>query len=557
MRIGSKYILYQVILSLLPSLGLSQVNLDVERIPGLDYYNEHEFATIYASMSPAGDRLILTRTNGGLYEIEFVEFIKEDSLWIGPKGLNLINQAQGNLYWSSVVSFTKDGNRIYYSSEYQDAYGSQDVYYSDLINGVWQPPVNVGKPLNSENSESHAWISPEETRMYFSSTHGPEDEGEIRIYYSEKQKDEIWGNTNQWFPNLNFKHVERPVAFRENALLINGLVGKKDEHYSYLSVLRDETTWTVPIQITFNAKQLKEFEGTDDIPRQVTTTESFEYLYLINNGRVYRSKVTEELKAITDNAYVKKSLDSQTILASDLNRSNETLLVPSTSSENRVALVIGNGNYLNGGLKNPINDAKLMASELEKAGFRVFINTDSDLVTMKESIREFGNELKRNPGVGLFYYAGHGLQNKGVNYLVPVNADIQHAYDIEDECMRADRVLRMMELYQNPLNIVILDACRNNPYTSDFRSMDRGLAQPQTAPTGSIIAFATAPGKTASDGEGSNGLYTNELVKAMRVPGLTIEEIFKRARINVAELTGDQQIPWENSSLFGDFYFYK
>jgi uncharacterized caspase-like protein len=108
------------------------------------------------------------------------------------------------------------------------------------------------------------------------------------------------------------------------------------------------------------------------------------------------------------------------------------------------------------------------------------------------------------------------------------------------------------------MNIIILDACRNNPYVkSSSRSMGQGLAQPESAPSGSIIAFATAPGKTASDGVGANGLYTQELIKAMRKPGLSIEQIFKEVRINVSKLSSDKQVPWENSSLMGDFFFRK
>ena len=160
-------------------------------------------------------------------------------------------------------------------------------------------------------------------------------------------------------------------------------------------------------------------------------------------------------------------------------------------------------------------------------------------------------------GIGLFYYAGHGMQSGGVNYLVPVDAIVEKDYDIQDECIRADVVLRMMEMNNNPMNIIILDACRNNPYVKSSRSMDQGLAQPESAPSGSIIAFATAPGKTASDGIGANGLYTQELIKAMRKPGLSIEQIFKEVRINVSKMSGDKQVPWENSSLMGDFFFRK
>ncbi len=228
----------------------------------------------------------------------------------------------------------------------------------------------------------------------------------------------------------------------------------------------------------------------------------------------------------------------------------------SSSYNSRLALVIGNSNYQDRPLKNPANDAKAITRELEKAGFDVISYTDLNRSGMRSAIREFGQKVQDSKGVGLFYYAGHGLQSRGVNYLVPTDADIQVEYEIEDMCIRADQVLRMMELYQNPLNIVIIDACRNNPYRSLSRDMGEGLAMPDNAPVGTIVAFATAPGKTASDGDGDNGLYTQELIKAMQIPGLPIEQIFKQVRINVLQLSNRRQSPWENSSLTGDFYFY-
>ncbi len=228
----------------------------------------------------------------------------------------------------------------------------------------------------------------------------------------------------------------------------------------------------------------------------------------------------------------------------------------SSSYSSRLALVIGNSDYANSPLKNPANDAKAITIELEKAGFEVMSYTDLDRRGMRNAIHEFGDKLNASKGVGLFYYAGHGLQSQGINYLVPVSAEINREYDIEDECVKADLVLRMMELYENPMNIIILDACRNNPYARSFRSLGRGLAQPESAPIGTIVAFATAPGKTASDGDGENGLYTQELIRAMRIPGLTIERLFKQVRINVLRESNREQSPWENSSLTGDFYFY-
>ncbi len=228
----------------------------------------------------------------------------------------------------------------------------------------------------------------------------------------------------------------------------------------------------------------------------------------------------------------------------------------SAGYQNKYALVIGNAAYKDAPLRNPVNDATVLAKELSELNFEVMVYLNIDKVKMKEAIREFGDKITNNKGVALFYFAGHGLQSNGANYLVPINASIEREYDIEDECIKADMVLRMLEIVDNPMNIIILDACRNNPYSKGTRSLNRGLAQPEIAPKGSIIAFATAPGKTASDGEGDHGLYTQELIKALRKPNLSVEQVFKEVRINVINQSKNTQTPWENSSLLGDFFFH-
>ncbi len=227
----------------------------------------------------------------------------------------------------------------------------------------------------------------------------------------------------------------------------------------------------------------------------------------------------------------------------------------STQNQKRLALVIGNGAYLLSPLKNPVNDAQLMADELKKLGFDVMSYTDLSQNDMKSKIREFGNKLSKEKGVGLFYYAGHGIQLNGENYLIPVTAVINKEQDVELESVNLKRVLGEMDYAQNDLNIVILDACRNNPFARSFRSGGgNGLAS-TTAPKGTFIAYATAPGSVASDGSGKNGLYTQELVKALEQPGYKIEDVFKAVRNNVYKLSNEMQVPWENSSIFGDFYF--
>jgi Caspase domain len=227
---------------------------------------------------------------------------------------------------------------------------------------------------------------------------------------------------------------------------------------------------------------------------------------------------------------------------------------PAGTSSKRIALVIGNGAYTSAPpLKNPPNDARDIAATLKTLGFDVTSGVNVGQRDMKRLIREFGLKLKAG-GSGLFYYAGHGVQSKGRNYLIPVDANIQSEAEVEDSGVDASLMLNFMDDAQNGLNIVILDACRNNPFARSFRTATDGLAQVD-APTGTLIAYATSPGRVASDGTGQNGLYTSELLKQMMVPGLSITDMFMRVRAQVIKQTGSKQVPWEASSLVGSFYF--
>ena len=234
------------------------------------------------------------------------------------------------------------------------------------------------------------------------------------------------------------------------------------------------------------------------------------------------------------------------------------MLAAPAAAVKRIALVIGNGAYEKvGALTNPPNDARLIARTLRGLGFEVIERIDADQKTMKRALRDFGYKLDAagDDGVGLFYYAGHGLQVNGRNYLIPTSADIQRENDVGIEAVAADSVLETMEYARNRLNIVIMDACRNNPYKRGFRSATRGLAKIQ-ATRGTLIAYATAPGNVAADGAGDNSPYTEALARAMNTPGLTVERMFKRVRNDVVKATNERQVPWESSSLVGaDFYF--
>lgn len=222
-------------------------------------------------------------------------------------------------------------------------------------------------------------------------------------------------------------------------------------------------------------------------------------------------------------------------------------------SRKRVALVVGNGSYTSAPLKNPVNDARAMAATLRRLGFEVEEQINLGYMPFNDAVEAFGNKLKAG-GIGLFYYAGHGMQVQGANYLIPVDAKIRAENEVRYKAIDAGLVLAKMESAKSDVNIVILDACRDNPFSRSFRSASHGLAQID-APTGTIIAYATAPGKTASDGKGKNGAYTEALIQAMESPDLKVEEVFKRVRRLVLEKTNKLQVPWESSSLVGDFRF--
>jgi hypothetical protein len=221
----------------------------------------------------------------------------------------------------------------------------------------------------------------------------------------------------------------------------------------------------------------------------------------------------------------------------------------------RTALVIGNADYrISPPLRNSVHDARDMAQALRAANFQVAFLTNASQRQMEAAIREFGQTLRRVRGDALFYYAGHGIEREGHNFLIPIGADVVELEDLKYKAVDVNQVLDQMQSARNGVNVVILDACRNNPYRS-FRALGmRGLAA-MTGPTGSIIAFATAPGGVAADGTARNGVFTRHLLRAMRQPGLGVEQVFQEVRRGVAKETGGEQIPWSNSSVIGQFHF--
>ncbi len=220
----------------------------------------------------------------------------------------------------------------------------------------------------------------------------------------------------------------------------------------------------------------------------------------------------------------------------------------------RVALVIGNSAYEGAAaLDNPANDATAMADALKRLGFSVTQVRDGSRAQMVAAIQSMGKSLADKSGVGMLYYAGHGLQMNWRNYMVPVNARLSNASDVSEQSVDVDVVMKTFKAAGNRMNIVVLDACRDNPFFGT--TSDKGLAQ-MDAPPGTFLAYATAPGNVADDGSvGSNGLYTGFLLRELTRPASKIEDVFKRVRLQVRQSSKGRQVPWESTSLEEDFFF--
>lgn len=232
---------------------------------------------------------------------------------------------------------------------------------------------------------------------------------------------------------------------------------------------------------------------------------------------------------------------------------------PPSGAERRVALVVGNGAYKTTPLNNAVNDAADMALALKGLGFEVTALQDANLRQMREATRRF-EQAALTADVALIFYAGHGIEAKGRNFMVPVDADIAREYELEDQAYDAGQWLDMLdgarESNKHRVNIVILDACRDNPVSRQWRSAARGLGR-MDAPSGTLLVYSTAPGRVAADGPKGqrNSPFTASLLQAMQQPGWPIEQVLKDVRRRVIAQTNGDQVPWENSSLIGDFSF--
>ena len=220
----------------------------------------------------------------------------------------------------------------------------------------------------------------------------------------------------------------------------------------------------------------------------------------------------------------------------------------------RVGLVIGNSKYTDSPLSNPVNDANAIAQLSEVMGFKTQCLLNASLKDISAAVEAYVDELQRQKAVGFFYYAGHGVQLGWRNYIVPIGANIDRLDDVPKQAYELNIMLAALTKAKNPMNIIILDACRDNPFGKRVLPEQKGLSQ-FDAPIGSLLSYATSPGNTASDGSGANGLFTENLLREMKVPLTKIEDVFKRVRLNVRLQSKGGQIPWESTSLEDDFYF--
>ena len=230
-------------------------------------------------------------------------------------------------------------------------------------------------------------------------------------------------------------------------------------------------------------------------------------------------------------------------------------------AEERHALVIGNAAYVSPepALRNPVNDAREIAAALKSVGFEVRVALDADHAAMRRAIRAFEDRLREKGGVAFFYFAGHGLQVEGRNYLVPIGARLEREEQALARAVDATELVERLRETGSRLNIVILDACRNNPLTKQPYAARGGSGEglaPARPASGTLVAFAAEPGHVVGDGTADRGLYAKHLARTLRTPGISLEQVFKRVREAVEQESRGRQVPVEFSTLTGsDFYF--
>jgi tetratricopeptide (TPR) repeat protein len=433
----------------------------------------------------------------------------------------LDHKNKGNIYWFMAKAYDKMGK----TKEAIDA-------YTNALRELSDSKENKAK-LFYERSQMHTKLSQHSLAyndLKLSATLHPGNPEVHREIEKLEKQNLVTHNTTETPAKSGDVKKEEHVAKKEEAKKVEPSTSDKSKSNESLASSNVKKVETPPIK--------------KEEPKEIMPVGKEEVIAKKNDPKVVSSNSTPTTAGTSTTA-----------------SAVATSLADFYKDEKRFALVIGNSNYPKtiGALKNPVNDATDFAKELEQSNFDVQLLTNATYGQMRAAMLKFKEKVdanERDKTVALFYFAGHGVRHEDENYLVPIDASIEFEDDIARYCFAVQRmVLSNMERSNSRMNIVILDACRNNPFPVLTRSAgEQGLGEMKRA-RGSFLAFATAPGSVASDGHGRNGLYTQELLKAVRKPNLTIEQVFKEVRANVLRLSNNQQNTWDSSNIIGEFYF--
>jgi Caspase domain len=482
---------------------------------------------------------------------------REDGFWTKPKTLDSLGDCLELYQIPPVIIFGNPkrhkNTELFRMSEPLGIAISSDLtnYYFSIGTKWWHD----GLLSNVERKKFTKVISGE---VKF-----PDSLTRLKIHFFDKrlvstqscQMVNVDGEENEKWPFL-LQDKKTLLFTKEVVEWINGKAGYKNKQY----VIRrlSNGTWSVPKKMPDENLTISWFNRTYDTAYFFERSPNYSSAnsrysdgrigYAVYPGGLFEPSTDQ--KALPEKSSGKKEQKNGSIASS------KDIAVEATP-ERKIALVIGVKSYKHvQPLLNSLNDAHDVAASLKAKGFRVMELYDpSSKRQMQDTIRKYFSILngQRNMA-GLFFYSGHGLQVDGSNYLIPTTANPVLKADIDDQCLKMDYVMATLEQAGNPLNIFIMDACRNNPFRSFTRSTEPGLSQ-VNAPNGSYIVYATSPGKVASDGVGRNGLFTSKLLKHMDTPGLNIEQVFKLVARDVSTESNGVQLPWLSQSYFGDFYF--
>lgn len=354
----------------------------------------------------------------------------------------------------------------------------------------------------------------------------------------------------------NHQRNGRGVEYKSDGTVISSGNWSDGKHTPYaLSTSQFPFNWSSQVSYTNQPSSTERDSVVAEVEAERKKSQEFEQQLASNKER---DRISAELDAERRKRQeLQAELDRAKALA-DSRLSERPRPQSALRPERRVALVIGNAQYKSSPLENAVNDATDIDQALKRFEFQTTFLRNASLGQMREATRRFADQLT-NADVALIYFAGHGIESKNKNYMIPVNADLKFEYELADQAYDAAAWLEMLEMIKSNnserVNIVILDACRNNNLIGS-RSLNRGLGR-MDAPTGTFLSYSTAPGKVAADGgKGErNSPFTKNLLKAIQQPGQPIEEVFKEVRRNVTRETNGAQVPWESTSLTGFFSF--